>query len=189
METLINAIRQYIPLTPEEIQIIERLFQSRRLMEGAHFLEEGKVCRYLGFIEKGLIRYYISDEGQEKTIYFNQEGDFICNYQSFLPQKPSVVAMQALEDTELQVISYEDLQIFYRQVSGGERFGRLGIEQVFLSSSEQVRSLYSDPPAVRYQHFLDSYPKLVQRLQQYYIASYVGIKPQSLSRIRKRLTP
>lgn len=189
METLINAIRQYIPLNSEEETLTTKLFQPHRLAEGEYFLEEGKVCRYVGFIEKGLIRYYISDEGQEKTIYFNQDGEFICNYQSFLPQKPSIVAMQALENTELQVISYEDLQTFYKQVSGGERFGRLGIEQVFLSSSEQVRSLYRDSPTVRYQQFLDAYPGLVQRLQQYYIASYVGIKPQSLSRIRKRLTP
>jgi CRP-like cAMP-binding protein len=189
METLISAIRQFIPLNEEETQVIEKLFQPKRLAEGEYFLEEGKICRHVGFIEKGLIRYYLNNEGQEKTIYFNQEGEFICNYQSFLPQKPSAVAMQALENTELQVISHEGLQTLYAQVRGGERFGRLAIEQVFLASSEQVRSLYSDPPAIRYQQFLDSYPKLVQRLQQYYIASYVGIKPQSLSRIRKRLTP
>jgi CRP-like cAMP-binding protein len=100
-----------------------------------------------------------------------------------------MVTIQALEDTELLIINYDGLQTLYKDVRNGERFGRLAVEQLFLTSSAQIRSLYKDPPAVRYQQFLDTYPGLVQRLQQYYIASYVGIKPQSLSRIRKRLTP
>ena len=189
MEALIRTIRQLISLTGEEENIVADLFKPRRLNAGEYFLEEGKVCRHVAFIETGLVRYYMNDDGQEKTIYFNREGEFVCNYQSFLPQKPSNVAIQALEDTELLVIGYEGLQTLYEQVRGGERFGRLAIEQVFLTSSEQLRSLYTDPPAVRYRQFLDAYPGLVQRLQQYHIASYVGIKPQSLSRIRKRLTP
>lgn len=188
MEMLLNAFRYLIPLDESDIAIIERLFEPKKLKEGEYFLEEGKICRHVGFIEKGLVRYYVNEEGQESTIYFNQEGEFICNFQSFLPQKPSMVTIQALEDTELLVISYEDLQTLYTDVRYGDRFGRLAVEQLFLTSSAQIRSLYKDPPAVRYQQFLDSYPKLVQRLQQYYIASYVGIKPQSLSRIRKRLT-
>ena len=187
MEAVIESIRQFIALSEDEVLVIRDLFDTRQLKAGEHFLEEGKVCRHVGFINHGLVRYYVNDEGQEKTIYFNQEGEFICYYPSFLPQKPSIVSIQALEDTELAVISYDGLQTLYARVSGGERFGRLAIEQVFLTSGEQLRSLYTDPPTARYLQFVAAYPGLVQRLPQYYIASYVGIKPQSLSRIRRRL--
>jgi CRP-like cAMP-binding protein len=188
METLLRVIRQLIVLDEEEESIVSRLFTSRRLAAGEYFLEEGRTCRHVGFIEKGLVRYYLNVDGQEKTMYFNREGEFVCNYSSFLPKTPSRVAIQALENTELMVISFEDLQHFYAAVRGAERFGRLAIEQVFVTHIEQLRSLYTDPPETRYRQFLEAYPDLVQRLQQYYIASYVGIKPQSLSRIRKRLS-
>jgi CRP-like cAMP-binding protein len=100
---------------------------------------------------------------------------------------PSNTSIQAIEDTTLQVISYPDLQRMYSEVSDGEKLGRLAIENVFLTSLDQLKSFYKDSPAERYQQFLRSYPDLAQRVPQYYIASYVGIKPQSLSRIRKRL--
>lgn len=187
MESLIQAIKHFIPLSDTEEDIITGLFTSRRLAAGEHFLEEGKVCRHVAFIDYGLVRYYMNDDGQEKTTYFNKEGEFVSYYPSFLPQKPSNVAIQALEETLLYVIGYDDLQRLYASVRGGERFGRMGIEQVFLSSGEQLRSFYTDSPAARYQQFVNAYPGLVQRIPQYYIASYVGIKPQSLSRIRRRL--
>lgn len=187
MEALLRAIKHFIPLSVSEEAIVAELFNSRRMAAGEHFLEEGKICRHVAFISSGLVRYYMNVEGQEKTIGFNQEGEFISNFQSFVPAAPSNVSIQAVEDTELEVIGYDDLQNLYTQVRGGERFGRLAIEQVYLSSIEQLRSFYTDSPTARYQQFVAAYPGLVQRLPQYYIASYVGIKPQSLSRIRKRI--
>jgi len=121
-------------------------------------------------------------------MFFSRENEFVCNYPSFLPQIPSDKNIQATEETTLYIISYENLQRFYRELKEGEKFGRLAIEQVFLSAIQQLDSLYTDPPVQRYQRFLSVYPDLVQRIPQYFIASYVGIKPQSLSRIRKRMT-
>ncbi|WP_343667933.1 hypothetical protein [Chitinophaga sp.] len=85
------------------------------------------------------------------------------------------------------MISYDDLQKFYQEVRYGERFGRLAIEQVFTTVLQQIASMYTDKPVVRYQKFMQAYFDISQRIPQYYIASYVGVKPQSLSRIRKRL--
>lgn len=187
MDTLIKTVKQFIQISSEEETILSNLFTESRLKPGEYFLEEGKVCRSVAFIEKGLLRYFVTQDGNEKTIYFNKENEFACNYSSFLPAKPSDTGIQALEETTLYLISYDNLQRLYADVKEGERFGRLAIEQVFLASIEQIRSLYADPPAARYQQFLESYTDLVQRVPQYYIASYVGVKPQSLSRIRKRL--
>jgi CRP-like cAMP-binding protein len=142
---------------------------------------------FLYFLEKGLVRYYSANDGEEQTNYFNKEGEWVCDYPAFLPQTPSAVSIQALEDTATCAISYNDLQAFYQEVEHGERFGRLGIEQVFVNVIRQITSIYTDKPEVRYEKFMQAYFDIAQRIPQYYIASYVGVKPQSLSRIRKRL--
>ncbi|HEY0271860.1 MAG TPA: Crp/Fnr family transcriptional regulator [Chitinophaga sp.] len=188
MESLLQAIRSLIRLSPAEADLVRELFVPQQLAAGEYFLQEGKVCRDIAFVEKGLLRYFVNNDGIEQTFYFSKENEFACSYPSFLPQAPSTRNIQALEDTQLYVVSYDNMQRFYREVREGERFGRLAIEQVFVGASIQMDSLYIDTPEQRYLQFLSSFPSLVQRLPQYYIASYVGVKPQSLSRIRKRLS-
>ncbi|AYL95103.1 Crp/Fnr family transcriptional regulator [Mucilaginibacter celer] len=187
MNLLIPTIKSLIKISNDEEEIINGLFKPLLLKSGEYFLEQGHLCRYVGFIEKGLLRYHISDDGDQKTLYFNKEGEFTCNYQSFLPREPSNTSIQAIEDTSLLVISYENLQRLYTTVTEGNKLGRLAIEVVFLNHLRQLKSFYKDSPTARYRQFLQAYPDLVQRIPQYYIASYVGIKPQSLSRIRKRM--
>jgi CRP-like cAMP-binding protein len=187
MEPLLNVIRSYVPVSDQDEEIIRRLFHRKTFKKGDHLLEAGNICRYITFIETGLVRYYINSDGEQQTNYFNKENEFVCNYMSFLPQVPSSVNIQALEDTTVYVISFDDMQQFYATVEHGERFGRLGIEQVFVNVINQIASLYTDPPDVRYHKFISSFTDIGQRIPQYYIASYVGIKPQSLSRIRKRI--
>ena len=180
-------IKRLIRLSPEEEELVGRLFTEVVLQPGEYFLEEGKICRQVGFIVQGLLRYFVTQDGVEKTFYFSREEEWVCNYRSFLPMQASDTSIQALEETRLCVISYDGLQRIYRDVAEGERFGRLAIEQVFLTSIEQIRSLYADGPEQRYRQFLSAYPDVAQRIPQYHIASYVGVRPQSLSRIRKRL--
>jgi len=187
MEALINTIKSFIRLSPEEEQLIPPLFSEIKLGTGEYLLEEGGICRVIAFVSEGLLRFYTNNDGEEKTGFFSSEHEFLSYYPSFLTQTVSDKYIQALEPTKLLVITYDQLQDFYARVQEGERFGRLAIEQVYLSAIKQLDSFYTDPPEKRYQQFLDSYPKLVQRIPQYYIASYVGIKPQSLSRIRNRL--
>lgn len=186
MESLLNAIKYFIPLSALDEEVVRRLFHKKFFKKGEHLLQAGNVCRYVTFMETGLVRYYINSDGEERTTYFNKEGEFVCYYASFLPQIPSDINIQALEDTSIFAISFNDLQEFYKEVEYGERFGRLGIEQVFLNAISQVASFYTDTPEVRYTKFLSDFRDIVQRIPQYHIASYVGIKPQSLSRIRKR---
>jgi CRP-like cAMP-binding protein len=187
MDLLIKTIRDYIPLSSGDEEIVRKLFRERKLEKGEHLLESGNICKNIIFIEKGLVRYYTNNDGEEQTGYFNKEGEFVCDYPSFLPQKPSITNIQALEKTTINTISYADMQQFYKQVEHGERFGRLAIEYVFLNAVSQISSLYNDPPELRYQNFLSRFQDIGQRIPQYYIASYIGIKPQSLSRIRKRM--
>ncbi len=187
-EQLIRSIRSFIELEPKETDIVKLFFKEKTLRKGEFFLAEGQVCKYAGFLLKGVMRYYINHDGEEKTYAFAQEDNFVCNNESFIPQTPSTKIIQALEDCQLLQISYDDLQVFYQSVGQGERFGRLVIEQVFIETLQDLSSFYTDTPEYRYEKFIKKHPDLQQRISQYHIASYVGVKPQSLSRIRKRIS-
>lgn len=187
MDLLIQTIKNHISIFDKDVAIIENLFHSKVFKKGEHLLSAGEVCRYIMFIESGLVRYYTDNDGTEQTHYFNREAEFVCDYMSFLPQAPSYVNIQALEDTFVYQISAEGIQQFYSEVTNGEKFGRVAIEYVFMNVMNQIISLYTDSADNRYLKFIANYPELVQRIPQYYIASYVGVKAPSLSRIRKRL--
>ncbi|SDQ64704.1 cAMP-binding domain of CRP or a regulatory subunit of cAMP-dependent protein kinases [Chryseobacterium soldanellicola] len=187
IEKLLIKIRSIIEIDSKEADCLQALFKPKFLKKGDFFLDEGQVCKHAGFITKGLMRYYINHDGEEQTYDFAQENDFICNYESFIPKIPSTKIIQALEDCEILQISYDDLQTMYTALQQGERLGRLVIEQVFIHTLLGLSSFYTDTPELRYKEFVKKHPQLQQRLSQYHIASYVGVKPQSLSRIRKRM--
>ncbi|MCF6406861.1 Crp/Fnr family transcriptional regulator [Chitinophaga filiformis] len=185
---LISAIENFIRIDDTEKEFISSLFIPKTFAKGDYLLREGQVCREAGFIEKGLIRYYqTNDDGEEITQHFGRENEFTCNYQSFLDHSPSLTAIQCLEPSEILVISYDNLQQLYEEVREGQKFGRLACEYLYLQAGSQLRSMYIDGPEQRYLNFVNTYPDLQQRVPQYYISSFVGVKPPSLSRIRKRL--
>lgn len=186
---LIAAIGHFIRMDDREQEFISSLAVSKTYAKGDFFLRTGQVCREVGFIEKGLIRYYeIKENGEEITLHFGRENEFTCNYQSFLDHSASQRNIQCLEPCEILVISYDNLQKIYEEVREGQKFGRLACEQLYLQAISQISSMYVDGPEQRYLNFVNDYPDLQQRIPQYYISSYVGVKPPSLSRIRKRLS-
>jgi CRP-like cAMP-binding protein len=185
---LLQSIQNIITLSTKEKDIIITLFKEKTYKKGDFFLEEGETCKQVGFVTKGLLRYYINHDGDDKTYDFAQENNFVCNYESFIPRTPSTKNIQALEDCEILQISYDNLQLFYKSISQAERFGRIVIEQVFIQTLQDLSSFYTDTPELRYEKILRKHPDLLQRMSQYHIASYVGVKPQSLSRIRKRIS-
>ncbi len=188
IDSLLYSIQNLITLSPAERDIVTSLFKEKTYKKGDFFLAEGQICKQVGFVAKGLMRYYINHNDEEKTYAFSQENDYVCNYESFLPQSPSSKIIQALEDSTVLVILHNDLQLFYANVREGERFGRIAIESVFIQLLQDVSSFYTETPALRYEKFLKKHADLQQRISQYHIASFVGVKPQSLSRIRKRIS-
>lgn len=152
INSLIESIQNVITISPEERDLVTALFKEKSYKKGDFFLAGGQICKQVGFITKGLLRYYINHDGEEKTYEFAQENNFVCNYESFLPQLPSAKIIQALEDCEMLVISYTDLQTFYHSVRGAERFGRIIIEQVFIQTLQGLSSLYTDSPELRYEN-------------------------------------
>lgn len=185
-ETLLSVVRHFVTLTPNEETLLGELFVAEQLPKGGFFLRPGEVSRKVAFVVEGVFHNFRNRDGQEHTFYFGRENEFIGDYSSFLPARPAVHAIQALEPARLLSISYDNLQRLYREVSQGERFGRLVAEMLFVDVLGQLTSFYEETPEERYARFVRTYPDLLQRVPQYYIASYVGVKPQSLSRIRGR---
>jgi CRP-like cAMP-binding protein len=185
-ETLLTVIRHFIPLAPADEDLLAQLFVAEEVPKGGFFLRSGEVSRKVAFVVEGVFHNFRSRDGLEHTFYFGRENEFIGDYGSFLPAQPALHAIQALEPARLLSISYDNLQRLYREVSQGERFGRLVAEMLFVDVLGQLTSFYEETPGERYARFVRTYPDLQQRVPQYYIASYVGVKPQSLSRIRSR---
>lgn len=184
MDDLFRAIREYVPLNGEDEVLLSGFFKPQQIKAGEYLVRAGEVCRYVAFVREGLLRYYVLDDGLEHTYDFSPEQTFACNYESFLTQTPSTRFIQALEPTTLWRISHNDLGQLYRKLEHGERFGRLVAERLFVDALQKITSFYSESAEGRYSRFLQLFPGLVERIPQYVIASYVGVKPQSLSRIR-----
>lgn len=188
-ELLINKINEFIPLNDADIQIIESLFKVKEYGANKVIHHEGEVCNKLWFIAKGLVRYTTGINGEERTFIFRNEGSFIGDIEGFLKQAPSTKSIITIEDSIIYVISKTDLQVFYQKVTLGERFGRLLIETVFAAAVNHIVSFYTESPEQRYIKLIKQNKDFIQRIPQYHIASFLGIKPQSLCRIKRRLLP
>ncbi len=151
------------------------------------FIAEGKVCREIAFICKGSFRYYKTIDGIEVTTFFSFEQNWVSAYTSFLRKDGSFVSIEAMEDTEILVLGYDDLQHLYNHYIAFERFGRLMAEYLVTCLDERMHSLLLKTPEERYLKTIADNSIYFERVPQHYIASYLGIAPESLSRIRKRV--
>lgn len=185
---LINKMKLFITISENDLIIIRHLFHLKVIKKNDYFLQEGQISSKICFVKKGLFRQYITEEGEDKIFSFGHEGSFLADYESFVPQKAALQNIQALEDSEILTISYSDLQIFYSKVENAERFGRLLMEHTIIAVEKKLKSFYKYSKKQRYENFIKKYPEVYQRIPQYHIASYIAIKPQSLSRIRKKIT-
>ena len=186
-DLLLQTLRQIAPLEIDEEQFFRSIFKEMHIKKGDFFLKAGEINNKLGFVNKGLIRYFVYKNDDESTIEFTSEGEFIAEYQSFLDNSEAIQYIQAIEDTTLLVTDNDGIQQLYNTTKNGNLIGRLVIEYRYNHLMKQLLSIYMHDPEQRYRNFIKVYPDLIQRVPQYYIASYVGVKPQSLSRIRKRI--
>lgn len=150
-------------------------------------LKAGKTENHLSFVEKGIIRFYIPKEENDLTFYFAFANEFVSGYDSFLTQTPSVYHIETLTATTLWRITYNDLQEIYQQTEVGNFIGRHAGEHLYLDSFKRELSLLSDTAEQRYLKLFTEQPRLIQEIPLKYLASYIGVTPQALSRIRKRI--
>ena len=183
---LIKILGQFAHLDENESELIMSSFTPHTLLKGEYFLKEGEVNKHIGFLDKGLVRYFVHKDGEESTFEFTKEGEFIGDYQSFRNASTSIQNIQAIEDCELLVINYPSIQNIYSTTENGNLIGRQIISHRFEVMVNQLLEVYMQNHEDRYKSFVEKYFGLTQRIPQYLIASYVGVRPESLSRIRKR---
>ena len=183
---LLELINQITVLEEKEIELIQSSFKPLKLTKGEFFLEAGKINKHIGFLHKGLVRYFVYKDEEESTFEFTKEGEFIADYQSFNNKTNSVQNIQAIEECEILIINYENVQTIFNSTKKGNLIGRRIIEHRFDIMVNQLLAIYMQNHEERYQNFIKHYSDLSQRIPQYLIASYVGVKPESLSRIRRR---
>ncbi|HCS20333.1 MAG TPA: Crp/Fnr family transcriptional regulator [Bacteroidetes bacterium] len=183
---LIALFNQIVPLHKEEEDLIRSSFRLKSLAKGEYFLKAGEINQHIGFINQGLVRYFVDKDDEEATFEFTKEGEFIADYQSFSQNKTSIQNIQAIEACTLLVINYPDVQHIFTNTPHGNLLGRIVVEHRFDVMVNQLLSIYMHDPEERYKRFVSAYADIAQRIPQYLIASYVGIKPESLSRMRRR---
>ncbi len=188
-ELLQKHIARRIDLTDQEFKLCTTFFTPRTLRKKQFLVQEGEPGRYVAFVTRGCLRNYtIDDKGEEHVIEFAIEDWWASDLHSFLTGKPATFNIDALEDSRLLLLDYESREKLLQAVPKMERFFRLLQEAHYVATHWRINESLSKDADERYLDFLKTYPELVRRIPQKHIASFLGITPQSLSRIRKELT-
>ena len=187
-----NEIRKFIenitPINDSDWLFFFSKLQEVKIPKNTIVLKSGAVENHLSFITKGIVRYYVPREELDLTFGFLFENEFVTGFDSFLTQTPSQYQIETLTETILWQISHQDLQEAYDKTTSGNTIGRKMAENMFLIKSKRELSLLSKSAEERYLDLFSNRPKLIQQIPLKYIASYIGVTPQALSRIRKRIT-
>ena len=188
-DLLKKHINNRVPLTDEEFNICIKFFNSKKLKKHQFLLNEGEICRYIGFVNSGCLRQYsIDNQGAEHIIQFAIEDWWVSDLHSFLSGLPATYNIDALQDTEVLLLDKSARDELLNACPKMERFFRLLIESNHVATNQRISDSLSASAEERYLKFIKTYPQLFEQVSQNQIASYLGITPQSLSRIRKELT-
>jgi CRP-like cAMP-binding protein len=187
LNALVSSLNKYVTLTQEEVNVIASLFSFRNFRKRQYILQESEINRHETFIVKGATRMFeVDEQGQEHIVQFGLEDWWVGDLYSFLTETPSKYNIDCLEDIEVFQITKPNLDALYVKVPKMERHFRIIIQNAFIASTNRVASSLVKSATDRYQEFIIQYPQIEQRVPNHQIASYLGITPQSLSRIRSQ---
>lgn len=188
MRLILENISRHIDLTESEAEYFISLLKQRTVRRREILLRSGDVARYETFVTKGLLRAYTVDKsGYEHVVMFASEGWWISDLYSFLTQTPGSQNIDALEDTEVLQIEKQDLERLYLEVPKFDRFFRILLQNAFVANQQRILASISQTAEEQYLAFVKKYPSLEQRVPQHQVASYLGITPETISRIRRNL--
>ena len=184
---IISNVSRHINLTQDEIAFFVSLLDTKFIAKKDYLLRSGEICRHDNFITKGCVKVCYTDEkGVEYIIKFAMEDWWVIDIDSFLNAKPSFYYIQAIEDTELLQLSRSDYELLYQAIPKFQKFSNERWQNGFIALQQRLMQNLSLPAEERYQHFKQKYPGLEQRISQKLIASYLGITPEFLSKLRKK---
>jgi CRP/FNR family transcriptional regulator len=183
---LIAHIRKFVPLDDKGSEILTATLRYKKLRKKEFLLKEDQVCPANYFVLKGCLRlYFIQDTGVEQILQFGIENWWITDYQSLDWQRPSRLYLQAIESSEVAVLDYPTSSLFDK-VPLLDRYFRLIVQRAFAASQQNLRFIYSFSGEERYRHFSEAFPEFVQRVPQYMVASFLGLTPEFVSKVRGR---
>lgn len=187
-DQLINNLKKQVPFTNEETSAFSLYFERRHYNKNSFIIEHGQICNMLYYINYGIVRCYTPSTKKEITHNFWKEDSWFSDYESLMLQKPSELYFETLDDTELFVLPYDSLDKIFTKGQNFEKWGRVMgerrlIDFLLKEKPEKLTTNIDD----RYIKFVNENPDLINRVPLKYVASYLGVQPETLSRIRKRL--
>lgn len=187
-EALFQQIDKKIHLTEEEKELCKTFFTPKKLRKRQYILQEGDVAKYVAFVEKGMLRSYTIDEkGIEHIMQFAFEGWWIADQYSFLTGEPAIYNIDALEDSELLLLSRQAEEQLMERIPKFERYFRLLLQNNLIATQRRLIGSLSKNAEERYYELIEGCPTIPQRVPQHMMASFLGITPETLSRIRKQM--
>lgn len=184
---LITFICKYVDFTNEDLSLIYDKIEIVKLKKNEIFINEGEIANKIAFTNKGYLRVYYNFDGEEITRDITPLHTFATALPSFVTQKPSFEVISAITDCELVTVKKENLDFLYSNYPKWERLGRRIIEEMFVESQRRIYSFITETAETRYKNLLKQYPDMIQEVPLKYIADFLGIKLQSLSRLRKTI--
>lgn len=187
MEFLLNHIASFHRLSEEAQQALQACFEEITLSKNEYLLQERQVCRHLYFLEKGALRGFYNLDGKEVTHWFGFENDFVTSFHSFITGESSVENIQLMEGSILWAISKDQLTDLFNRYHEIERLVRIAYEKYYIRLEERYVNAQFKTAGERYENLLQQSPHILERVPLGYIASYLGISQETLSRVRGRL--
>lgn len=188
-QILKQNIVKHATLSDKELTDFCSLFQNKTIKKKSFLLREGEICKFEGFVTKGLFRvYHINNNGFEQVLYFAMENWWITDMDSFTNEKPSHLYIEALEDSEVLLISKKDKEFAYENLPKIEKLFRVMTQKTHIALQRRMIDNLSKTADQRYADFIEKYPLLFQRLTNLQIAAYLGISHEFLSKIRKKIS-
>jgi CRP-like cAMP-binding protein len=187
MHQLINRLRQLHQVSNELEEALQHHFTKEVLPRNEMLIEEGKICRHLYFLEQGCLRGFYNLDGKEITHWFGFENDFVTSFHSFITQEPAVENIQLMEGSVLWSISKDALNRLVDQHREAERLLRIAYEKYYIRLEGRFVNSQFRTAAERYEKLLTETPEIIERVPLGFIASYLGISQETLSRVRSRL--
>ncbi|WP_281232771.1 Crp/Fnr family transcriptional regulator [Flavobacterium gelatinilyticum] len=189
MDAIKTVITSIVPMSDDEYSLMLPVINRMNVKKDSDLLQQGDICRHIYFIESGFFRmFYVDYKGNEINCRFAKPNDFLVDFASFITQKTAHYHCRAMEDSKVIALEYSKVENLYHSSPNWSKFGRLIAESAYLTIIEREEMLHFQTPEERYKTILKKEPYLFQLVSQNQLSSYIGIKPESLSRLRKRMT-
>lgn len=187
-DILLQALKQRVQFSEEDFHEYLKLTKLRFYKRNEHIIQTGEIPAFNVFVSKGIVRtYYLTEEGKERTVRFAEEGWWTGDLECFRGRKPTEQNLQALEDTEIITLTLENWEHAYKTFPWMVKLHAMKLQKETAALTERMGHMLNDSPEANYERLMKERPSLLQRVPQYHIASYLGLAPETLSRIRKKI--